>query len=111
MGFDAEAGAKPQHRSGVLGDIGLVQRDSKRHVTVGVSCAVIRRVTDQAGERVPKLRCGCRYGQTFIIAARMPIKLRRNASLWTFPRPEATGPSAAARGLPGAVCSADGTTG
>ena len=57
--------------------------------------------------------CGCRRGHTCTLAARVPIKLSRNASPLTFPRPGATGPSAAC--LPPrkgtAVRSADGMTG
>ena len=74
----------------------------------------------QAGAAAP--HCGCRRSHTCTIELRVPIKPSRNASLQAFPRPEATGPSAActsslsspangegSRGQ--AVRSADGVTG
>src|SRR5580700_7661556 len=81
VGLDSEARAQPQYGSRVLRDIGLIKGDAHGR--------------NRGGPVPARPGCACRQAYTCTLPARVPIKRRRYASPLTFPRPDATGLSAA----------------
>src|SRR5580704_11561837 len=88
MRLNPQAGAQAQDGAGVLRNIGLVE--GYAHV---ISEPPRDRLVQAANGANVALRthCGSSRGYTCTLAARVPIKLRRNASRLTFPRSDATG--------------------